>query len=105
MKYLLPLLLFASCNSKPMKIEMKGQSGHGYLESCQSAMNAMYVCELPEEYPGSDEDGAAYREGQAVAEDADCIEDYEEGEEAHVMTSIQELLQIIESLICKTSND
>jgi len=84
---------------------MKGQAGHAYLESCQTAMNVMYVCEWPDEYPGSDDEGAAYREGQAAAEDADCHEDDEDGEEACVLTSIHKLLETIESLICKTSND
>lgn len=47
--------------------------GIGYLQSQKAALMA---CQWPDEYPGSDEEGAAYREGQAAAEDADCHEDY-----------------------------
>lgn len=55
-----------------------GYVGCAYLESMNAALTAnVYACEWPEEYPGSDEPGAAYKEGQAAAEDADCHEDQE----------------------------
>lgn len=56
-----------------------GNVGCGYLQGVNAAISAnLYACEWPESYPGSDEPGAAYREGKAVAEDADCHEDYQE---------------------------
>lgn len=56
-----------------------GFVGIAYLNSFQASIDSRYLCcEWPEEYPGSDEPGAAYRESQAAAEDADCHEDNQE---------------------------
>lgn len=49
-----------------------GTLGDGYRASIKACFMA---CQWPDEYPGSDEEGAAYRESQAAAEDADCHED------------------------------
>jgi len=55
-----------------------GCVGRAYLEAYNTALlSNLYACEWPESYPGSDEPGAAYKEGKAVAEDADCHEDYQ----------------------------
>jgi len=84
MKYLTLLLAFFTTACSGVSIsppDMKGMSmhanaGQGYLDSLKVAQNApLYACEWPEEYPGSDEPGAAYKESQAAAEDADCHED------------------------------
>jgi hypothetical protein len=54
---------------------MNAHAGVGYLQSQQCALLA---CQWPDDYPGVDDEGAAYKEGQAAAEDADCIDDEEE---------------------------
>lgn len=77
----------AACDTKPIDWDDEwddlypsdGFVGMGYLNSVQAAIHGKYLCcEWPEEYPGSDEPGAAYKESQAAAEDADCHEDQEE---------------------------
>lgn len=51
-------------------------AGAAYRDSLNAALKTpMFACEWPDEYPGSDEPGAAYKESQAAAEDADCHED------------------------------
>lgn len=83
MKYLTLLLAFfaTGCSGVSMGApNMKGMSmhasGNAYTESVSAALTAPYMaCQWPDKYPGSDEPGAAYKEGQAAAEDADCHED------------------------------
>lgn len=84
---------FTSCysslpsNSKAVRM----QPGAGYMHSCKAALHppaetfdvyTLLACEWPEEYPGSDVPGAAYKEGQAAAEDADCHEDNQDTEDS-----------------------
>lgn len=73
-----------SFNAKGANMHASNTSaGAGYIDACKAALHApylkenLYACEWPESYPGSDEPGAAYKEGQAAAEDADCHEDSE----------------------------
>lgn len=84
MKYLTLLLAFFATGCSGVHISppnMKGMSMHAkagdaYMESVNAVKMAPYLaCEWPDEYPGSDEPGAAYKESQAAAEDADCHED------------------------------
>lgn len=83
MKYMTLLMAFfaTACTGASNGAIQKGafmhaKAGQGYLDALKAAQNApFYACEWPEEYPGSDEPGAAYKESQAAAEDADCHED------------------------------
>ena len=84
-KYLV-LLLLTSCsiNPSPAYEKMGGGNMHagvGYLDSQKCALMEHTACEWPDDYPGVDDDGAAYKEGQAAADDSDCHEDQEEGTE------------------------
>lgn len=82
-KYLV-LLLLTSCSTSPSPTyeKMGGGNMHAgiaYLQSQQCALLANKdACEWPDDYPGVDDEGAAYKEGQAAADDADCHEDQEE---------------------------
>lgn len=87
MKYLIIILAFtlSSCSGRQIKeLNFKGnnmhaKSGVSYLESFNVAKMAPFLaCEWPEEYPGSEDDGVAYRESVAAAEDSECHEDSEE---------------------------
>ena len=73
-----------SFNSKGANMHATDTSaGSGYIDACKAVLQTpymepgLYVCQWPDSYPGSDEPGAAYKEGQAAAEDADCHEDSE----------------------------
>jgi hypothetical protein len=95
MKKTLFLLVLASCTTmgshaaagtKPDDWDdtypLDGIVGMAYLNSFQAAIDGRYLCcEWPEEYPGSDEPGAAYRESQAAAEDADFYEDNQDDDD------------------------
>ena len=90
MKYL--TLLFASlflsgCDASVSLMNPKNNSainmhsaGEGYLDSVKAALDKkdLLACEWEDDYPGVDDDGAGYKEGQAAAEDADCHEGKED---------------------------
>ena len=61
-----------SLRSSPSSKGASMHAGTAYEDSCSAALLA---CQWPDEYPGSDEPGAAYEESRAAAEDSDCIND------------------------------
>ena len=83
MRYLFMILICCGCSGKEnhsyRAMNMHACRGGAYGNAFNAAlMGPNIACIWPDEYPGSDEAGAAYKESQVAAEDADCVgdEDY-----------------------------